>query len=143
MFDTNGDGTYETPGSGETITFTLESGSVGSMDPASPAPVTTDVDGEATVDVTSSEMGTSTVSASWNGTVNGVSGLSASDSGVKTWVDTKAKLEVTPPEATNQINTTHTFTATLSLDEDGNARTLSSASVEMGPLKMEALLTRR
>jgi len=102
---------------GEEITFNKEGGP-GEL---SSTTGTTDGDGQVIVTLTSDVEGTTIVSASWNGVVteNQVS-LSASDEATKNWFQPAAQLSITPAEATNEVGITHTFTATLEIDEDGD-----------------------
>jgi len=78
--DSDGDGIFETTPEGETIEFTLSG--IGSLSNET----LTDINGQATVDVDSTEVGLSTVTASWSGEVAEVT-LEASDSGNKSWIE--------------------------------------------------------
>jgi hypothetical protein len=66
--------------------------------------------GLCTVTITSSEPGTSTVTAAFSATEDQAS-ISLSGSGQKLWVD--YRIAVSPKTAVNPVNTTHTFTVTL------------------------------
>ncbi|MDD5645873.1 MAG: hypothetical protein PHW86_01745, partial [Candidatus Bipolaricaulis sp.] len=111
--DADGDGSYETLPTGEDIDFSLSG--VGAL-----SEETLTVNGYATVVVNSLVVGTSTVTANWNGVVAEVLVTATPDSGVKTWFEPTARLTLTPPDATNAIGDPHTFTAFLEIDSDGD-----------------------
>ncbi len=108
-FDTDGDGTFETLGTNETVTFTIS----GAGTPSGDQEVTTDSNGEAKIDVDSNVPGITNVVVNWNGTINGEGNTvtAAPDSTTKTWVD--ARLSLTPTEDSNAIGDDHTFDALL------------------------------
>jgi len=98
------------PAANELITFTLSGkGSFVGDDFCQ-----TDGSGQCTIDIESSEVGTTTVEAHWNGQVSTVQ-FSLADSSVKTWVD--AQIDLTPLEATNEVGDPHTVTAIVEVHD--------------------------
>ena len=82
---------------------------------------TTNASGDCTVTITSTQSGLTVVQAQATVLVNGKSILLKTDGAgsnaapaKKRWVD--ARLELTPPEDTNQVGDSHTFTAHLEFD---------------------------
>ena len=101
------------PLSGKTVAFAITSGP-GSLSSSS---AITDSNGEATVTLSSSVVGSTAVSASFNGTAVGAS-ATASGAATKDWIDVRLSLD--PSSATNQIGNDHVFTATLEVTTDGS-----------------------
>ncbi|MFC1875320.1 Ig-like domain-containing protein [Chloroflexota bacterium] len=99
---------YGNPVSGITVTWTIESGPGSFVS----TEATTDSNGQARAVITSEEVGTTTVKASVSGAVY--------DTATKTWiVGAGETLVLTPETATNQVDTEHELTATVT-DMYGN-----------------------
>jgi len=95
---------------GATVTFEVTDGP-GTLDPVTDV---TDSSGEATTTLTSTEAGTSTVTAStsicgYDISTDGTAGNS--DPAEKEWV--YARIKIDPPHDTNVVGDSHTFTATV------------------------------
>jgi len=110
------DGTGWEPYEGATVTFDVTSGP-GDLDPVS---TMTDVNGEATTTLTTTEAGNSTVTAS--ASICGYDFFTDgeapnSDPAEKEWV--YARIRIDPPEDTNVVGDSHDFTATVETSTDG------------------------
>ncbi|MEM7534183.1 MAG: SdrD B-like domain-containing protein [Chloroflexota bacterium] len=120
----------QTAAVGEIITVSVGAlGSLtnGSITSTTAVTCTTDANGQCAVTLNSSVVGTSTVSAAWNGEVLVTPGYTLTTplmattavSAIKQWVD--ARITLNPITATNQIDMPHIYTATLEFDYgDGN-----------------------
>jgi uncharacterized repeat protein (TIGR01451 family) len=109
-------GTGWEPYEGATVTFEVTDGP-GDLDPATDD---TDASGEATTTLTSTEAGTSIVTASTSICGYDISTDSEGENGdpaEKEWVYARIKIE--PPEDTNVVGDSHNFTATVETSTDG------------------------
>jgi hypothetical protein len=117
---------------GETVTVTLTNANGAVASPAGPFTGTTNASGQFQVTVNSQTTGKVTARASSTLAVNGSApftvqtdgtGLNSGDA-VKTWVNAKISIA---PDATNEVNQPHTFTATLLKDAGDGAGFVAAA----------------
>jgi len=107
------DGTTWQPVAGETVTFAI-TGGPGELSPLS---AVTDAQGQATATLSSTEVGSSQVTASYDGLVEGASVDITSNEAEKDWIE--VRLSLTPEADTNVVGDDHVFTATLEWTSDG------------------------
>lgn len=121
---------------GRTVTLTLTPGSSdahfvainGSASSGTSATCVTRTDGTCEVQIFSTQAGAVGLTATWKTTL---------DSGTVTRTDSAAKqyndyrLEVTPPNATNEVGTTHTFSVGLGIDTGNGFAAFSGQTVTL------------
>jgi uncharacterized repeat protein (TIGR01451 family) len=119
---------------GETIDITKTSGP-GTLSASS---CTTNASGQCTVDLNSLQTGTTDVQANWAGnvaTAQGNAAATAQGSAEKIWVD--ALIQISPPQAADQVGDNHVLTISLSTVTNGAsspaAGVLATASITGGP----------
>ncbi len=100
------DGIDWQPVEGETVVFT-KTGGVGELSPLS---AVTDAQGQAQTTLSSTEIGSSQVTASYDGLVEGASVDIGSNEAEKDWID--AYVEITPQDDTNELGDPHMFVVT-------------------------------
>ena len=88
----------------------------------------TDSQGECTVVATSSTAGLATMTATYLGVADS-SSAPFTDAGTKQWVD--YRLDVSPEEADNPVNTDHVFTVTVEEDQGSGFEALAGALVDL------------
>jgi len=112
---------------GTVITFSLSNAGGATATFVGPSSCTTvGATGSCTVVISSPTAGTTTINASTNVTVGGVS-LTRTTNGVgansgpatKIWQNPQANIQITPPTASNEIGTNHTLTGHVNVSIDG------------------------
>ncbi|MBW3589610.1 MAG: hypothetical protein KY429_09345 [Actinobacteria bacterium] len=88
----------------------------------------TNSQGECTVVATSSTAGLATMTATYLGVADS-SSAPFTDAGTKQWVD--YRLDVSPEEADNPVNTNHVFTVTVEEDRGSGFQALAGALVDL------------
>ncbi|MDX2382223.1 MAG: LPXTG cell wall anchor domain-containing protein, partial [Acidimicrobiia bacterium] len=113
-------------------TWTPVENAVPSIDVSSPGIIGTetcsngtDAAGQCTVDVSSPDTGSVTLTATYEGALNDATS-EFSDDGEKTWID--YRVTVTPPTAENLVDTNHTFTVTVEVDRGSGFAPLPDAT---------------
>ncbi|MFC2100112.1 hypothetical protein ACFLSF_04705, partial [Candidatus Bipolaricaulota bacterium] len=96
--DDDGDGSFDPVPAGYVVNFS--SSGVGDLDALTG---TTDINGIATVVLSSTVVGSSTVTANWSGTVANVTIYATPDSGDKTWFQPAARITITPETDSNAV----------------------------------------
>ena len=125
LFDT-GSG-LQPAGANQPVTVTLASSNGATPVPAGPFTLTTNAAGQVSVTFTSQAAGQVAGHASWTGSVSGSAPFTVQTDGqapnsanaVKTFVD--AYITISPPEAVNPVNTTHTYTAHVFINDGSGA----------------------
>src|SRR6266536_2802725 len=125
LFDT-GSG-LQPAGSFQPVTVTLTPANGACPIPAGPFNLSTNGAGQVSVTFTSLCAGTVAGHASWTGSVAGSPPFTVQTDGiapnsgdaVKTFVD--AAISISPPEAVNPVNTTHTYTAHVFINDGSGA----------------------